>query len=341
MSLAQMARRTRYGKSYLGNVETGKRRATPGVVLAYQRTLGDDLQRRDLLAGLAAGLVAPAAVGALVQRGFQAALTGRSAGDEWVERAERYGHDYMVTGAAALQDRLAGDLVVLQQHLETPTMWAVAARLLTVYGKTTPGAQEAARWYRLAAVAADRSGDTDTRVWVRGRSALALAYEGAGLSTAETMAGQALALSDRPTLGALNARMALAHAAAHRGDGRAALSHLADGRRLFDVAASDEQVSDFSVPEWRMATFASMLLSRMGHPDAAAEQDRADATRPATLPRFATHIQLHRGLMLVKSGDVAAGVCYAREALAALPPQRHSLSLRLMLAEIESAAAPA
>ncbi len=29
------------------------------------------------------------------------------------------------------------------------------------------------RWYRLAATAADRSGDTDTRVWARGRSALA------------------------------------------------------------------------------------------------------------------------------------------------------------------------
>ena len=35
-------------------------------------------------------------------------------------------------------------------------MWAVAARLLTVCGKTTPGAREATRWYRLAAMAADR-----------------------------------------------------------------------------------------------------------------------------------------------------------------------------------------
>jgi transcriptional regulator with XRE-family HTH domain len=40
LSLAQMARLTRYGKSYLGNVETGRRRATRDVVLAYGRALG-------------------------------------------------------------------------------------------------------------------------------------------------------------------------------------------------------------------------------------------------------------------------------------------------------------
>ena len=82
LSLAQMARMTRYGKSYLGNVETGRRRATPGVVLAYQRALGDDMDRRAMLTGLTAGLVAPAAVGELIQRGFAAALADRGADDE-------------------------------------------------------------------------------------------------------------------------------------------------------------------------------------------------------------------------------------------------------------------
>jgi hypothetical protein len=39
--------------------------------------------------------------------------------------------------------------------------------------------------------------------------------------------------------------------------------------------------------------------------------------------------------MLVRSGDVATGVDHARTALAALPPERHSLSLRMMLDEVE------
>lgn len=336
LSLAQMAARTCYGKSYLGNVETGKRRATADVVLAYERALGEDMERRDLLTGLAASVVAPTAIGVLVRRGFAAAL-GQQPVDDWLERVDSYGRDYMTNGAVALQRRLAGDLVVLQQQLDNPMLWAAAGRLLTVYGKTTPGALEASRWYRLAATAADRSGDTDTRVWVRGRSALALAYEGAGLRTATALAEEALALSNRASLGALNARMALAHVAALHGDHATALQHLADGRRLFDQAGSYGQVSDFAVPEWRMATFTSMLLSRMGHPRAVDAQEEADRTRPATLPRFATHIELHRGLMMTRAGDVAGGVDYARAALAALPPERHSLSLRLMMAEIEHA----
>jgi len=107
---------------------------------------------------------------------------------------------------------------------------------------------------------------------------------------------------------------------------------------VFDVAGSQEQISDFAVPEWRFHTFVSMLLSRLGDARAIDEQDAADRTRPTTLPRFATHIELHRGLMLARSGDAVAGLSYARDALAKLPPERHSLSLRLMLKEIEQAA---
>ena len=91
------------------------------------------------------------------------------------------------------------------------------------------------------------------------------------------------------------------------------------------------------MPEWRFHTFASMLLSRLGDPGAVDEQEAADRTRPAALPRFATHIELHRGLMLAKAGDRTGGVAYANAALAKLPPEKHSLSLRLMLAEIEKA----
>jgi hypothetical protein len=131
--------------------------------------------------------------------------------------------------------------------------------------------------------------------------------------------------------------MAQAHVAGVRGDRAAALDLLQEGRRVFDVAGSYEQVSDFAVPEWRMATFTSMLLSRLGDRSATDAQDWADRTRPETLPRFATHIEIHRGLMLAKSGDKAGGVAYARGALSKLPPAKHSQSLRLMLAEVERA----
>jgi hypothetical protein len=152
---------------------------------------------------------------------------------------------------------------------------------------------------------------------------------------ASELADQALAISDKPSVGRLTALVARAQAAAVHGDRTNALRLLDDARRVFDVVGSYEQISDFAVPEWRFHTFASMLLSRLGHRAAVAQQDAADRTRPAELTRFATHIELHRGLMLAKAGDVTGGKAYARAALDRLPIDKRSQSLKLMLAEVE------
>ena len=175
---------------------------------------------------------------------------------------------------------------------------------------------------------------------MRGRAALAMAYEGKGLRAAGRLAGQAMALSDAPSLGRLNAVMAVAHAAGARGDAETAYRMLGEGRALFDVVGSDEQISDYAIPEWRMQTFTSMLLSRMGDErEAVKARDEADRSRPDTLPRFATHIQMHRGLMMARAGDVSGGIAFARKALAALPVNRQSLTLRLLMDEVEQSAA--
>jgi hypothetical protein len=153
-------------------------------------------------------------------------------------------------------------------------------------------------------------------------------------------AGQAIALDDRPSLGRLNALMGLAHAAVCEGDDETAREMLAAGRRVFDAAASpDDAVSDYAVPWWRMQVFSSLLAARLGDEQLAIfAQDAAAKTLPPTLPRFATHLELHRALMLARSGDHAGGVAYGRAALAALPPARHSLTLRLLMQEVENAA---
>jgi hypothetical protein len=146
---------------------------------------------------------------------------------------------------------------------------------------------------------------------------------------------QALALADRPSLGQLNALVAQAHIAGHRGDQGTATQLMQHATDTFEQVGSDDQISDFAVPAWRFWTFASMLYARLGDERRVVEaQEAADRSRPATLPRFATHIELHRGLMLVRAGDKAAGVAYARAALDRLPVEKRSLSLRLMMAEI-------
>jgi transcriptional regulator with XRE-family HTH domain len=160
------------------------------AVVAEAQRKGDDVERRRFVASIAATAIAPMVTADLLYRGFAAAVGDSPSVDDWQERVEVDGADYMSVGASELQPRLAADLVVLQAQLDGPERWAVACKLLALYAKTTPGAENSSRWYGLAALAADRSEDRSIRVWVRGRAALALAYEGAALATAERLASR-------------------------------------------------------------------------------------------------------------------------------------------------------
>ncbi|MFE2857382.1 multiprotein-bridging factor 1 family protein [Streptomyces lavendulae] len=301
--------------------------------------LEDPMMRRTFLADVAGTAIAPVIASDLLARGFAARLTGGPSAEAWEAKLAAYGSDYMSMGAADIQRRVAGELVVIQAQLEQPRLWSAAARLMTLYAKTFPGSDGSAavRWYRMAATAADQSGDRATQVWVRGRAAIALGYEGASLGVADVLADQALALDERPSLGLLNAIYGKAHAAALRGDRATALALDDRGRRVFDTAGSHEQTSDYAVPWWRLNVFRSLLLARLGEEHAATDaQNQALAELPPTLPRFATHLELHRALMLTRSGDRTGGITHATTAMNALPPEKHSLTLRMLMEEIQA-----
>ncbi|WP_030729500.1 helix-turn-helix domain-containing protein [Streptomyces sp. NRRL S-237] len=339
----------RYGtaltREYVSRWERGA--VTPGayylrclsVVLDVPlAVLEGQVDRREFLTDAAGAAIAPVVASDLLSAGFAARLTGGPSVDAWEAKLAVYGTEYMSLGAADIQRRVSAELVTVQQQLDDPRLWSVAARLMTLYAKTFPGSDgaKAVHWYRMAAKAADASDDVDTRVWVRGRAAIALGYEGAALPVADVFADQAMALSDRPSLGLLNAVFGKAHAAALRGDRTTARRLLAEGRRVFDRAGSHEQTSDYAVPHWRVNVFVSLLAARLGdETTAVAAQDAARAELPATLPRFATHLEMHRGLMIARSGDTAGGTAHARAALDALPPEKHSLTLRLLMTEVE------
>jgi transcriptional regulator with XRE-family HTH domain len=328
--------------------ERGKRRPRPVMLrdlaaalqVPVQLLESATVERRAFLTDLAATAIAPVAASDLVQSGFAAALKGTAPSvDEWQAKLAAYGHDYMSLGAADIQRRLAGELVLLQRQVDRPELWAVASKLMTLYAKTFPGADgaRAVGWYRMAAESADRSGDKDSRTWVRGRAVIALGYEGASLPIADQLATQAIAIDDRPSLGRLNAIMGKAHVAALRGERRAAFELADEGRRVFDASGSDEQESDYAVPWWRMNVFLSLMYARLGEERRAVEaQEAAASALPPTLPRFVTHLELHRGLMMARSGDRVGGARYARTALEKLPPEKHSLTLRMLLSEIEN-----
>ncbi|MFI2284634.1 DNA-binding protein [Nocardia beijingensis] len=136
-------------------------------------------------------------------------------------------------------------------------------------------------------------------------------------------------------MGLLNAIMGKAHAAVLRGDGDTGRALVEEGRRVFDKSGSYEQTSDYAVPWWCMNVLLSLLAARLGDEKlAVAAQEQARRELPAELPRFATHLEMHRGLMLVRAGDRAEGVRAARSAMDALPPEKHSLTLRMLMDEI-------
>ncbi|MGH3911329.1 MAG: hypothetical protein ACRDRM_10925, partial [Pseudonocardiaceae bacterium] len=264
------------------------------------------VDRRHFLTDIVGVSIAPVVASDLLERGFAAALHGGyPTADDWGEAVDTYGRDYMICGAAEIQQRLAAALIVLQRQLDIPRLWAVGAKLTTLYGKTFPGSDgaKALTWYRYAATFADRSQDQDTRVWVRGRAAIALGYEGSSLEAADVLAEQALALDERPSLGRLNAVMGKAHIAALRGDSSTALRLLDEGRRVFDVVGSDDAESDYAVPWWRFNVFISLMAARLGAEQLALQaQDEAARNLPESLPRFRTHLDMHSGLMLVRAG---------------------------------------
>ncbi|MFJ3931718.1 MULTISPECIES: helix-turn-helix domain-containing protein [unclassified Streptomyces] len=332
-------------REYVSNWERSRVRPGPFYLAALSATLDVPLavlegqvDRRAFLTDVAGAAIAPVVASDLLSAGFAARLSGGPTADAWEAKLATYGTEYMSLGAADIQRRVSAELVAVQQQLDNPRLWSVAARLMTLYAKTFPGSDgaRAVHWYRMAAQAADESGDDDTRVWVRGRAAIALGYEGAALGVADVLADQAMAISDRPSLGLLNAVFGKAHAAAVRGDRATARRLLTEGWHVFDRAGSHEQTSDYAVPWWRVNVFVSLLAARLGdEATAVAAQDAARAELPSSLPRFATHLEMHRGLMLTRSGDPSGGSAHARTALDALPPEKHSLTLRLLMAEVE------
>jgi transcriptional regulator with XRE-family HTH domain len=351
LSLEAMAQRIYFSKGHLANIETGKRTATPTVIRAYQDALGDDVNRRQLLAALLASAASPLASLEVIGRAFELALaTPPLTVDDWMAKLEDYGHEYVLLGPGEMQTRLTADLSQLQAGLagvNHSVLAEVASQLLTLQGLATqtttmPSADgrrtDVIRWFRLGAGVADRSGNTAVRVWVRGRAAFALAHERTDASAARSLANEALALSDRPSIGRLNALLALANTQALEGDKNGALATLDDVNRTLDAIGFDNRISAFASPEWLIADTTSLITSRIGEERAALKaQETAEETRPPTLSEYSKYLHLHRALMIAKSGGREEGITYAQGVLAELPRERHDVSLRLRMSEIESA----
>jgi hypothetical protein len=296
------------------------------------------MDRRTFLLAASGAATSSLLTSDLLAAGFTAAEHDRTR-DDWDQIIDHHGRAYMREGALGIRDRLVVDLVAIQRHLPEPWGWSTAAVLATLYAKTLPSSDHgtAVQWYRRAAGFADRSRDDHARVWVRGRAAVALAYDGSGIAAADQLAQEALAISTAPSTGRLTALLGAAHVAALRGDNDAGRRLWEDASRVLDRVGVNDAVTDYAVPYWRHAIWVSGAAARAGDVRAAsAAQEDARAAIPAGYDRFRTHLDMHHGLMLARAGKMRDGVEHVTAALNALPATQRSLTLRRLAAEVRA-----
>ncbi|WP_018353050.1 helix-turn-helix domain-containing protein [Longispora albida] len=328
--------------AHLWRVENNKRPVTLNVIEAYERVLGVEImERRDLLKALSVSAVVPVALSEQVWEGIDRGLSGQISHDEWLSRLRYHAFTGIREGVISKQAEIIADLQVLQRTAHDPRDWGIVARMLVLHGTPVASINDNAacvRWSDLAARAAMRSEDRDVQVWVLGRSANSHAHPSADLRACESLANKAIAVADgKPSVGLLDALVSKANVYALSGNPQAAAETLEKASAVFDRAGTDSAAAEWDMPFWRWAANKGQVLARAGHKEAPGWQDRADKARPAEFARFATHVELHRALVMTKQGDKEAGHTYAMSAMTKLPQERHSVALRRILAEVQAA----
>jgi hypothetical protein len=338
LSLQALAARAAVNKPHLGHLEDGARRPTPATAAAVDKALhaggvlielaacdrkgGDDVRRRALLATLGAAasvgaLAGPHALGDLVRHGL---LDAAGTGEDWDAAIADAGHRLVTDPSPLLGFAMLTNLMILRQQLAAhsrPDLFRAAANLGQVYGLWLGNQAQlggAHHWYRSSATLADRSGDSETRAWVRGRSAARGIYEGWTVAQTLATADAALAVTDRPTAGAVEAHAARVHVHALTGDiaaGRASVAAMADiAENVHDPAAPD--------PGARTAFLSAYLEARAGDPDSAAVAADEAETALAGLPMWLAEARVYRARAMVAAGDIDEGLNHALDVVAQL-----------------------
>lgn len=338
LSLAALAERTSFAKSYLGNVETGDRQPTPALAAGCDAALGtapllatlvsiergDPMLRRALLGG---GLATAATALLTAGDGTTALAAALDAGlrssigqpRDWDGLAAEFSRRHILAPSPAFAAELAAQIEIARHQITGGDRDAArgGALLALTYGLwigDTGRLVTAHNLYDTAAAMADTSGDTATRALVRARTANRGIYEGRTAAQTEHAAGAALALRDTGAP-ALEAYAALVHLAALTGD-------LPGGRRAVEGmrrAAAGMPEADGPTPEQRIASFSTYLECRAGT-IADAERAWPEAERLlAGVPLWRADAQIYMGRALVAAGNVAEGAALALDAVTGLP----------------------
>jgi DNA-binding XRE family transcriptional regulator len=335
-----VASRANISKPHYGRFETGARLPIPEVADAIDHALsgggvlvelaalergGDDMRRRALLSTIGAAVAVstldgPHALGDMIRHGL---LNAAGADEDWDavvgDATTRLVTDPSPMFGAALLTNL---MMLRQQVAEKPSTSAfrAAAGLGQVYGLWLGNQAElggAHHWYRSAGTLADRSGDIDMQAYVRGRSASRGIYEGWTIKQTLDTAAAAEALTERPTIGALEAHAARVSVHALSGNaaaGRAAVASMGDITERLPDEALDQAVA----PVERTVFLGAFLECRVGSLDDAERACEAAETTLAGLPTWLAETRVYRGRAMVAAGNVGEGLTYTLDTVQTL-----------------------
>ena len=276
------------------------------------------MRRRALLAtvGAAASLGTiggPHALGDMVRHGL---LDAAGSEEDWDEVAQDCARRLVCDPSPLLGSALLTNLAVLRQQLrENPSLglFRSAAALGQTYGLWLGNQNHlggANHWYRSCASLSDRSGDTDMRAYVRGRSASRGIYEDWTVTRTLDVAAEALAVTPRPTLGALEAHAARVGVYALTGDvgqGRAAVQAMADVAERLPAATSRTAAG----PMQRTAFLRAFFECRAGTAESAEQACDEAEDALAGLPTWLIETRVYRARSMVAAGNVIGGLAYA------------------------------
>ncbi|MFC6082454.1 helix-turn-helix domain-containing protein [Sphaerisporangium aureirubrum] len=296
---------------------------------------GDDMERRELfqLAGL--GLLAQTPLfgsGEPVRQAIERVLNTADGFtvDDWHLTCADYLHAVLTRPPATVRDDLVLDLAALQQvlareaperasELQRAAAWlsALHANVLTRLGEY--GA--ARRWWTTARHAADSSGDTDMKVWVRGTEAVFGLYAPRSPEAILTLARHAQSLAGgRLTAGVMKALGAEAQALAVLGRHQEARDRL---RHLEELSGREVEGEKYG---WKGAGVwftASWVHSYGGRTEAGREaRDQLLAASPCY--QNATNVRLHEAISVGTQGGHNEAVQLATQVVDTLDPAYRS-----------------
>lgn len=315
VSLAQMARQAGYSAPYLSNVESGRRAVLPAIVAAYQRILGDNVQRRAVIGGLiaaaAAGIsLSPEVLGEFVRQG----LHNRGAGaDDWQAIIADLDRRLPLL-APEMEPELVAHLMIVRQGLEEksqdPVLLRAGASLGLIYGLWLGNCGRVSRargWWRTATGLADETGDNKLRASVRARVGNRGPYGGYTARETLALADESLALNSDATLSTAEAHGARLHIHALTGD-------LQSGRQaaieMMRVAQSlDGDLGARAVA--RASLFSAFLEMRLGEPAAAPAVFDVTAPLLRSIPPWHTEAGVYLARARVAGGDTSGGISQA------------------------------